>query len=334
MSQVRIALIGAGFIANYHARALLQQENTEIRAICDLDENAAKKFAKKYGIREVTAEVMSLVCRDDIDAAILCTPNKFHAPYAIAFLERGKDVFIEKPMAINSREGEQITNASKKSERMIMVGHMWRFDTEVNYVRDVVQSGKIGRIVKTKGYGIHENWGPSGWFTKKELAGGGALADMGVHAIDTVRYILGDPKPKEVYAKIGTYYGDYDVDDTGIVIISWDNGTTSIIESGWWHPHTDGPEAASQLFGIKGYASVFPTKLKFKMGEHLKEFTPPMPERGEHCEQVMYTRQMHCFIDCIRTRRDPLPGLKEGQTILKIVDAAYESAETDKVVTL
>jgi len=61
MSQVRIAVIGAGFIANYHARALLQQENTEIRAICDLDENAAKEFAKKYGIRKVTAEVMSLV---------------------------------------------------------------------------------------------------------------------------------------------------------------------------------------------------------------------------------------------------------------------------------
>ena len=81
------------------------------------------------------------------------------------------------------------------------LGHMWRFDTEVNYLKKAVESGRLGRIIKTKGYGIHENWGPSGWFTQKDLAGGGALADMGVHAIDTVRYILGDPKPQTVYAE-------------------------------------------------------------------------------------------------------------------------------------
>jgi len=85
---------------------------------------------------------------------------------------------------------------------------------------DVYKAKALRKIIKTKGYGIHENWGPSGWFTQKELAGGGALADMGVHAIDTVRYILGDPKPVTVYAQIRTHYGDYDVDGiSGTVVL-------------------------------------------------------------------------------------------------------------------
>jgi predicted dehydrogenase len=215
-----------------------------------------------------------------------------------------------------------------------MVGHMWRFDTEVNYVRDLVQSGKLGEIFKTKGYGIHVNWGPSGWFIKKELAGGGALADMGVHAIDTVRYILGDPEPKEIYAKISTSFGVYDVDDTGIVMITWDTGAVSIIESGWWHPHADGPEAGTQLFGTLGYASLFPTLWEQKKGEKIKKVVPDMPERRGHCDQVIYSRQMKHFIECVRNRIEPLSGMIQSQMVLEIVDVAYESSRIGKVVKL
>ncbi len=198
----------------------------------------------------------------------------------------------------------------------------------------MIDSGVLGEIIKTKGYGIHENWGPSGWFTQKKLAGGGALADMGVHAIDTVRYILGDPKPVSVYAKIGTHYGDYDVDDSGIIMITWDKGTTSIIESGWWQPHMDGPEAATRLFGTKGFASVFPTFLKYKGDETIEEFKAHGPAKSEHCDQVIYNAQMEHFIQCIRTRNQPSPGFTEGQVVLQIVDAAYLSSQTNKVVTL
>jgi len=213
-----------------------------------------------------------------------------------------------------------------------MVGHMWRFDADTNYIKETVASGKLGTVIKTKGYGIHENWGPSGWFVQKSLAGGGALADMGVHAIDTVRYILGDPNPTKVYARISTRFGDYDVDDTGILIITWDNGTESIIESGWWQSHMDGPEASTGVFGTKGYASLFPTFLKMKKGESSEKIVPELPTREEHCDQVIYTRQMEHFIESIQTRQPPSPGLMEGQIVLDIVDAAYESSRTGEVV--
>ncbi|MCK5821865.1 MAG: Gfo/Idh/MocA family oxidoreductase [Bacteroidales bacterium] len=334
MNRLNIAIIGTGYIAHYHARALQLMPNVEIVIVVDTQPDNAEKFAREYKIKETATDAMALVNRPDINAVLILTPNKFHAPYAIEFLSRGKDVFMEKPMAMNAVEGNQIIKVSKRTGQLVMVGHMWRFDTEVDYIKSVVDSGRLGKIVKTKGYGIHENWGPSGWFTQKELAGGGALADMGVHAIDTVRYILGDPKPLSVYATIDTQYGNYDVDDSGIVIINWDNGVHTIIESGWWHPHMDGVEAATRLYGTKGYGSVFPTYFKADEGKFKEEHTPQEPLKTEHCDQSIYNRQMKHFIDCVISRKHPSPGLTEGQTVLDIIDAAYLSAEKNELIRI
>ncbi|MCD6202557.1 MAG: Gfo/Idh/MocA family oxidoreductase [Bacteroidales bacterium] len=333
MKKINIALIGTGYIADYHARGLLDQAGVNLTGVAAATGTSVEKFAARYHIEGVlTTDVSSLADRDDVDAVVIGTPNKFHAPYALEFLRKGKDVFLEKPMAMNAAEGEEIMKTAKETGRLVMVGHMWRFDEEVNYMKKVVLSGALGKIVKSKGYGIHVNWGPEGWFTKKELSGGGALIDMGVHAIDTVRYILGDPDPVSVYARIETCYGEYDVDDTGVLVITWNNGTISIIESGWWQPHMDGPEAATRLFGTKGYGSVFPTFIK--KNDTREDYRLSGPAKTEHCDQRIYTRQMEHFIACIRNRQQPSPGITEGQTIMKIVDAAYLSAQYHKVIRL
>jgi len=333
MGKIKIALIGAGYIADFHARGLQSIPNVEIIAVVAKELQEAKDFAVKYNIKETYTDIKPVLDNETIDAVIIGTPNQFHAPYAIEFLKSGKDVFLEKPMGISAAEGRQINDAAKKYGQLVMVGHMWRFDVDTNYLKDYVESGKLGKVFKTKGYGVHENWGPAGWFTIKKLAGGGALADMGVHAIDTIRYIIGDPKPVKVYARISTHFGDYDVDDTGIIVITWDNGVESIIESGWWHPHMDGPEASSGIWGTKGYASLFPTFLKMTTGEDsFEKIVPELPVREDHCDQVIYTKQMEHFVDCIKTRQQPSPGLIEGQIVLDIVDAAYKSSETGEVV--
>jgi predicted dehydrogenase len=87
-----------------------------------------------------------------------------------------------------------------------MVAHCWRFNKEINWLRVQMKSGKLGKIIRTKGYGVHANWGPSGWLPKKDTAGGAALADIGIHALDNARYLHGDPQPVSVYAHIGTFY--------------------------------------------------------------------------------------------------------------------------------
>ena len=334
MEKIRIAMIGTGYIADYHARGVLAQPDVEITAVAAATPASVERFAGKYNIKGVlTTNVLQLAAREDIDAVIISTPNKYHAPYALTFLDQGKDVFLEKPMAMNVAEGQEIIRQAEEADRIVMVGHMWRFDAEVNALREQVMAGRLGEIVKTKGYGIHVNWGPGGWFTRKELAGGGALIDMGVHAIDTVRYLLGDPDPVRVYAEISTRYGSYDVDDTAVVVITWNNGTVSVVESGWWHPHADGPEAATRLFGTKGYGSIFPTFLKDMEGKE-QYLTPAGLKKTEHCDQSIYTRQMEHFITCVRERKQPSPGAEEGLEVMKIVDAAYRSARNRIVVNL
>ncbi|SHJ28827.1 Gfo/Idh/MocA family protein [Pseudozobellia thermophila] len=334
MKKTRIALIGAGYIADYHARGLKELAHVEMAAVVAKTPESARNFSEKYGIPNAFTSISPVVNDPSIDAVVISTPNFLHAPQALEFLRKGIDVFIEKPMAMNTEEGREIAQVAREHNSLVMIGHMWRFDTETQYIEACVRSQKLGKVIKTKGYGIHENWGPEGWFTQKELAGGGALADMGVHAIDTVRYLLGDPKPLKVYARIATHFGDYEVDDTGILVVTWDNGAESIIESGWWHPHMDGPEASTSLFGTKGYANLFPTFLKLKKGETSEEIRPEAVQKDEHCDQRIYTSQMRYFIDCILSRSQPVPGIDEGLTVMRIIDAAYRSAETGKAIDL
>lgn len=332
---MKIALAGAGYIINIHAKAAQAQDDVELAAVVEKYRDKAAALTKKFKIKEQYETVEQLLAEGEVDALVIGTPNYLHASQAVAALKRGVHVMVEKPMAMNACEAERMVEASAKSGATLMVAHCWRFDEEVLWLKE--QASKLGRIIRTKGYGVHANWGPAGWFTQKELAGGGALVDMGIHGLDTARFLLSDPQPASVYAKIGTYYQDFDVDDTGVIIVNWDNGCVSYIESGWWQPHTDGPEAATQLYGSQGFGQLFPTKLVLpNLKEEKLDVLDPgfYYPRREHCPQSMYDAQMAYFIECVRSGITPVPGGAEGLVNMKIVDAAYESARTGQVVEL
>lgn len=338
---LKIAFTGTGYIAKIHARAAQAQPDVELVAVVNHRPESMAAFAAEFGIRRTYDSIEGLLRDGDVDAVVIGTPNYLHAPQAIAALEAGVHVMVEKPIAMNANEAQAIVDAGEKSGARLMVAHCWRFDPEVLWLRQQVASGRLGRIVRTKGYGVHTNWGPSGWFTRKRYAGGGALADMGIHALDTARFLLGDPLPVSVYARIGTYYREpdesFDVDDTGIVIVNWDNGATSYFESGWWQPHADGPEACTRLYGTLGFGQVFPARLELpdaSAGE-VEVVAPGFPEvRDPHCPQSMYDDQMAYFIDCIRKGLPPVPGGQEGLINMRVVDAAYQSSRIGKVIEL
>ena len=105
-------------------------------------------------------------------------------------------------MAITVAECDAMIEAADAGGASLMVAHCWRFRDEVIAMRDRIASGELGAVIRTHGYGVHAGWGPTGWFTDPKLAGGGALIDMGVHAIDTARFLLGDPDPRRVRASI------------------------------------------------------------------------------------------------------------------------------------
>ncbi|MBK7452526.1 MAG: Gfo/Idh/MocA family oxidoreductase [Anaerolineales bacterium] len=329
---MKIAFAGTGYINKVHAQAA-QSLGLELAAVVNHKKDSMVEFGKWFGISRRYESVEAMLKDGGVDALVVSTPNYLHAPQTIAALNAGVHVMVEKPMAVNADEARQMNEAAARSGAALMVAHCWRFDPDVLWLKE--QSSKLGKIIRTKGIGVHTHWGPSGWFTQKEFAGGGALADMGIHALDTARFLLGDPQPVSVYAKIGTYYKDFNVDDTGVIIVEWDNGATSFIESGWWQPHADGPEAATQLYGTEGFGQLFPTRLELsnKKEERIDVVDSGFEfPRNEHCPQSLYDDQLKYFVECIDKKQTPVPGGLEGLANMLVVDAAYESSRTGKVV--
>jgi predicted dehydrogenase len=308
---MRIALFGSGWIMKMHATGVVAHSKGELAAVANWREESARVLAERFDIPRVTTDWEQLALDPDIDAVIVGTPNALHAPQAVACLDAGKHVLVEKPMALNTQEAERMLHAARAGGAFLMVAHCWRFHQDVIAVRDRIASGELGDIVKTRGYGVHAGWGPSGWFTDPALAGGGALADMGVHAIDTARFLLGDPTPERVCATVGRRYGDYQVDDDDILLVSWSNGTNSIIEAGWWQPHLGGLEADTEVYGTRGYTRIFPAD--------------EPPADYDHTAQPMYTAQMRAFIDGAIEGRQPRPSGEDGRVVMEIVDEAYAS---------
>ena len=312
--RLRVAVLGAGYIAAYHAHAVRAHPRADLVMAANWRPESLAALARANSIERTTTEWRDVAVAADLDAVVIATPNSLHAEQAITCLEAGKHVMVEKPMAIDVDEADaMIAAAERTEERRLMVAHCWRFHPDVQALRGRIASGGLGTVVKTRGYGVHAGWGPSGWFTDPALAGGGALADMGVHAIDTARFLLGDPEPARVCAAIGTRYGEYAVDDDGVLLISWSNGVNSIVESGWWQPHLGGLEADTEVYATGGYARVF-------------AYTEPPSPDYEHCPQSMYDAQMAEFVDAILEGRPPRPDGPDGRVVMQVVDEAYRSA--------
>jgi predicted dehydrogenase len=309
---IRVALLGSGYVQEFHARAVHEHPNAELVAVANWREQSASALAERYAIPRVTTDWNEIVEATDVDAAVVATPNALHAPQSVALLRAGKHVIVEKPMATSVAECDEMIDASRASGALLMVAHCWRFRDEVLAMRERVASGELGEVVKTRGYGAHATWGPEGWFVDPALAGGGALVDMGVHAIDTARFLLGDPTPNRVCAAIGTRYGTYQVDDDGVLLITWSNGTNSVVESGWWQPHVGGLEADTEVYGTKGYARIWDSE--------------PPSEDYKHDTQPMYSAQMTEFLDAIAEGRQPRPSGEDGRVVMQVVEDAYRSA--------
>jgi len=327
--MLKVAITGAGYISNIHARALRSIDGVDLFGVVERYNKTAQPFMAEYSIKNHYRTIFDLLEKAQIDALVIGTPNYLHAPQAIAALRAGLHVMVEKPMAMNAREAHRMLVASQQSKALLMLAHCWRFDPEVKWLKEQLDSGRLGKVIRTKGYGVHERWGPSGWFTRKKLAGGGALADVGIHALDTARYLLGDSLPESVYARIGTHYGNYDVDDTGVMVVNWHGGATSYIESGWWQPHAGGPNAATQVYAEKGFGQIFPTYILEQDSITDPGFLYP---RQNHAPQSLYDEQMRYFVHCIQELTTPCPGGMEGWINMKIIDAAYRSARTGRVV--
>ncbi|MFV0399084.1 MAG: Gfo/Idh/MocA family protein [Oscillospiraceae bacterium] len=344
MEKVRIALIGAGSIGHYHARAYKADNRVELVAVCDLNEARARDFADKYNIPDIYTDYNVMLLRDDIDAVSVATWNNAHAPASVAAFRAGKHVLCEKPLAMNAEEARQMLEEAEKANKLLMVGFVRRFGDNTAALKALVDAGTLGEIYSAK-VGFVRRWGnPGGWFADKKRSGGGALIDLGVHILDLSRYLSGSPKPISAYAatfsKLGMKPGirgidkyrtaDYDeycdVEDGATALVRFDNGMVTFVETTWVENARE--HLYVTLQGDKGGAEMEPELIirEDRCG-YLTDVRPVINLQGINMDTV-FGREISHYIDCIQGKVDCICPGGDGLEIMKILDAIYKSAET------
>jgi predicted dehydrogenase/nucleoside-diphosphate-sugar epimerase len=194
-APLRLALIGCGAISEQmHLPVLAGHEGIKLAALVDRDEKRARKLADGYGVKSVLRDVDDLSA-DDFDAAIIATPPFHHAPATISLLQRGLHVIVEKPMALNLAEAEEMCRVADETGRALAVGYFRRFYPSIRLLKGMIDSGQWGRVLSFAA----EGGGMYGWAAatlgnmRRDLAGGGVLIDYGSHLLDLLFYLFDEP---------------------------------------------------------------------------------------------------------------------------------------------
>lgn len=211
--KLKVGIIGTGWIADAHIQQYVQMPDVEIVAGADLVEGKAEAFFKKHnveGVRCYPDHKSMLDAEKDLDAVSICTYNKTHAECAIYALEKGVNVLLEKPMCVTTEEAADIMRAEKKSGKILSIGFQPRLDPNMIKLKEVVQSGVLGRIyyIQTGGgrrRGIPTPFGTS--FISKETGVIGAMGDIGCYSLDMVLNAIGYPKPLTVSGYTSDFFG-------------------------------------------------------------------------------------------------------------------------------
>jgi predicted dehydrogenase len=265
MKTIRVGLIGGGVMAKAHSLAYQNlhlyyfpklPEIERVR-LAEVDEHLAQSGAERYGWSEWTTNWRDIVDDPTIDAVDIVTPNDLHAPIAIAAARAGKHVLCEKPLARTGPEAREMAEAAKQAGVKAMVGYNYRKVPAVAYARELITTGKLGRILSFRGFYL-QDWGlePGGLFTwrfQASRAGTGSLGDIGAHVIDMARFLVGEiesvsglletfvghrllPEPRPVpgegeLADESRDLGVVDVDDVATVLLRFANGATGLIDA-------------------------------------------------------------------------------------------------------
>ncbi len=345
MKKIRIAMIGAGNIANTHLDSYKRNSDVEIYAACDIDEKRLNKTADKYGItrRYTDLDAMLSEIGGELDAADVCVWNCNHAECAVKALDAGLNVLCEKPMAYNATEAEAMIEASKRSGKLLMIGFVLRFSDEARISKDFIDNGYLGDIYYSKAQYLRRHGNPGGWFSDKARSGGGPVIDLGVHVIDLTRYLMGNPKPVSVYAATFKNLGKRDhlktvvgwrpedaaennisdVEDLAIALIRYDNGAVTQLETSYdYHGES---MAKKLLYGTKGGLDLTSgVKLFTETNGYLSNID--VETANYKFTKPMFDAEMDHFVDCIKNGTECIAKAEDGLAVMKILDAIYESA--------
>ncbi|MCJ8007481.1 Gfo/Idh/MocA family protein [Lederbergia wuyishanensis] len=252
-NKVRIGIIGSGGIAQAHARSYMQMPEVEIIAVADVIQGKAAEFIERLGLTDAKAfdshlELLEL----DLDGVSVCTPNVAHHRTSVDALNAGKHVLVEKPLAVTLEQGVEMVQAGKKADKILTVGFQPRYDPNMQAVKQIVQSGQLGNVYYVQTGGGRRRGMPGGTFINKELAGAGAMADIGCYSLDLALNALGYPKPLSVSAFTSNHFGTsptyhpqaerFEVEDFGVALVRLEGGKVLNFKISWaMHMDSLGP---------------------------------------------------------------------------------------------
>ncbi|MBU0607407.1 MAG: Gfo/Idh/MocA family oxidoreductase [Armatimonadetes bacterium] len=329
MSKLGIGFIGCGGIHNAHAPHLANNDRAYIACAMDVNPEAAKAHCEKYGTANWTTDVDELLARDDVDAVVICTPTGLHKNMVLKAAAAGKQIFCEKPMAMNVADCEAMDAACQTAGVVLQIGFVRHFCNEWLKLREIIQEGVIGRPVQWRSVS-GSSGAPTPWFFDKEL-GGGPFIDGAVHSYDWARYIFGEAT--NVVTDIRKLKADTTAWDTGTVIVNFESGDQQLIIWSWGLPGFGGKVKADGAHDVLGPLGsiTFPggNKLQVNLedGEHEVEFEA---DGGSE----WFGKQMESFLDCCLNGAQPIAGAKEGIEATRIAAAALSVGNRPAIVQL
>ena len=336
MDRIGLAVIGCGGISRVHLEAISRERRARLIATVDSDGERAETAARKYGASKSLTSWEPVLEDDDVDAAVICLPHDLHAPAAIAFLEKGKHVLVEKPIAIHVADADRIIKTAGDGKRVLMVGHMKRFNRAFVTMKRCIEAGNIGEPISFQvlWYGPREIIPSIPWVMKRERGGGGPLMGFGTHHIDLLHWLLGGIDQVACFTRPAHHEGS-EVEDTSTACLRMINGAIGAVHYTWARA-VDRFHEEITVLGRSGEVTVRGGNEAFLASEERfgdREIHPLKLDReaGDVLENE-FSGELSHFIGCINSGEKPLTDGRGARDALSVIHAAYESAGGGGVV--
>jgi predicted dehydrogenase len=324
-----------------HAKAAAQDPRADLVALCDINADRLGPVCAELGAEgfDDHKKMLKAVKPDIVSVSL---PNILHKPVTIDALKAGANVICEKPMAMNTREAEQMLKVSRQVKRKLMINLSYRFTGEAQALKKVVDAGTVGDIyfARTTWHRTRGIPGFGGWFSTKKLSGGGPMIDLGVHRIDLAMWLMGHPRPVTISAATYDHIGKrlakeqnktFDVEDLGVAFIRFENGATMQLEISWAINCERRDEMATWLYGKKaGLCHRNTEGYNFEAmvcGEWNGQY---VTSKLTHIPKPQ--NSMNHFIDVIVNGAKPIVTAEEGVNVMRMLDGVYKSAKLGKEI--
>ncbi len=326
MRKVSAALVGAGRMAQTHAKALRAVPELELRAVCDpVAENAAR-LAETLGVAVKTLE--ETLADPELDAVLITAPTPTHAALIQKAAEAGKHIFVEKPLTATLTEAQDVLQAVQKAQVQCQVGFQRRFDPAYIEAKRAITAGELGQLLTFRGVS-RDPAPPPLEFLKTS---GGLMLDLGIHDLDTMRFLVGEVAEVHATGSVQRMpeLAEYGLFDSAVATVRFENGVLGTLELGLYTVY--GYEIRADILGERG-------RLQLEMTSplHLTRYTAEGaitrgPQNFEERFLAAYTAELRAFALCLLENRPVSPNAEDATKTLKLALAAQYALTNNQTV--